>query len=217
MSSTANAYGQMQPEDAASEFSKHNFLIERRLARVRTIITVKVISCTNTGGLSPIGTVSVQPTTNMMDGAGNATKHGVINNVPYLRIQGGGNAVINDPQPGDYGICAICDRDISSVAANSGAISNPGSWRRFDMADAVYLFSFAAQAPTQYVQFNADGVTISDANGNLIQMLSAGITVTTLTLEVNGDLEVDTAATGTFTSADGKTITVTKGIVTSIV
>lgn len=176
MSAQGSAYGQFQPEDAGSDFSKVNFLIERRLARVRTMVPVTVISCTNSGGISPVGFVNVQPTVNMTDGAGNATQHGIINNVPYQRIQGGTSAIIIDPVAGDLGWCGICDRDISSLK-NNKAISNPGSWRRFDLADAVYIASGLNGPPTQYVQFSSTGIMLKDINGNTITMGSSGITI----------------------------------------
>jgi hypothetical protein len=75
------------------------------------------------------------PTVNQTDGQGNMTPHGVIYGIPCPRCQSGANVIINDPNVGDYGILLVADRDISSVKKNAGAQSNPGSYRRHDLAD----------------------------------------------------------------------------------
>jgi hypothetical protein len=70
---------------------------------------------------------------------------------------------------------------------------------------------------------NASGIMLADVTGNLIELQSDGVTVETLQMTIDGDLTVTGSlsanpdATGTFTSQDGKTITVAKGIITSIV
>lgn len=125
-----------------------------------TSTLVQILSCTNSGGLSPVGFVDVQPLVNQVDGNGVPVPHGVIHNLPYFRLQGGQNAVIIDPQPGDIGMAAFASRDISSVKANR-AQANPGSARRFDMADGMYFGGLLNGAPTQYVQFSAAGITIT--------------------------------------------------------
>jgi hypothetical protein len=79
--------------------------------------------------------------------------------VPYFRIQGGQNAIIVDTQVGDIGMAAFASRDISAVVANKTA-ANPGSFRRFDWADALYLGGFLGAAPTQYVQFTGSTLNI---------------------------------------------------------
>lgn len=145
--------------DNASDIGRMSFIIRSALSGVRTSIPVKVIAVTNSGGISPIGTVDVQPLVSAVDGAAKTWPHAVIYNVPYMRIQGGANAVILDPQVGDIGIATICDRDISTVK-NSGVVSAPGSTRKHDMSDAVYLMTIIGAAPTQYVQFTTAGINV---------------------------------------------------------
>jgi|HubBroStandDraft_4_1064222.scaffolds.fasta_scaffold00019_19 hypothetical protein len=216
--SSAGAIGQMSPDDTATDFTAISFLIRQTLAYVRTAQIVQVKAVTTTDTVAGSGYVSIQPLVNLTDGLGNfAGQHGTLQNIPFLRLQAGTNAIINDPQVGDIGLAVFCDRDISAVK-NALAPSNPGSFRRFDMSDGIYLFTILAATPTQYLQFiPAGGMTLADSLGNLIQMLMDGIEITTLTLTVDGNLVVTTAPSGTFTSADGKTITVTSGIITAIV
>jgi hypothetical protein len=69
-----------------------------------------------------------------MTGKREAVEHGVIYSIPYFRLQGGVNAIIIDPEPGDIGMCGFCSRDIS-VVKNTKKIANPGSYRKYAWAD----------------------------------------------------------------------------------
>ncbi|UCL84490.1 hypothetical protein [Pseudomonas sp. HS-18] len=152
-----------------------------------TIRPVKVVSVTNDGGVSPIGYVGLLPLVQQIDGQGDVTSHGVIYNAPYMRIQGGANAVILDPQVGDIGIAAFCDRDISAVKA-AKVESPPGSSRQNDPADAVYLSSIIAGAPTQYVRFSESGIELVSPVKVHIQAPAAVIDANTT---IHGNLAVN--------------------------
>ena len=152
--------GLQTPSSGASEFNAMEFLVRSILSRVATTTLVKVKACTNTGGVSPVGFVDVMPLVNQIDGDGNAVPHGTIYRCPYMRIQGGANAVIIDPQPGDIGVAIFASRDISGVIANKGQ-ANPASGRTFDMADGLYLGGFLNGTPTQFVAFSDGGITIT--------------------------------------------------------
>jgi hypothetical protein len=142
-----------------SAYNAVEFVVQQVLAKVNTVALVKIKSVTNSGGLTAAGVVSVQPLVNAVDGAGVATTHGIINNLIYLRVQGGTNAIIMDPAAGDIGIALFCQRDITAVRATK-AQANPGSFRRFDWADGIYIGGVLNGVPSQYVQFNASGITI---------------------------------------------------------
>jgi phage baseplate assembly protein gpV len=79
--------------------------------------------------------------------------------LPYLRIQGGANAVIIDPQPGDIGIAVFASRDITTVKSTK-AQASPNTFRMHDFADGMYLGGLLNGTPTQYVQFGSGGVAI---------------------------------------------------------
>ena len=157
--STNSVITNLVPTSNGSDLARIQFLIKTALSGMRTAIPVKVISVTNSGGVSEIGTVSVQPMVSAVDGSGTVWQHGIVHNVPYMRIQGGSNGIILDPVVGDVGIAIVCDRDISTVK-NTGAVSAPGSNRKNDFSDMVYLMTIIGAAPTQYIQFNSDGITI---------------------------------------------------------
>lgn len=162
--------------DAASEVNRINYILQAALSGLRVAMPVKVVKVTNSGGLSPIGQVDVQPLVSAVDGSGKAWPHGIIHNVPYMRIQGGSNGIILDPAVGDIGIASVCDRDISTVK-NAKKVSAPGSNRKNDMSDMVYLMSIIGAAPTQYIRFTSGGIIISSPSK---------ITINAPSIETNG-------------------------------
>ena len=63
--------------DYTSEVGRIQFLIRSALSGVRTSMPVKVIAVSNSGGVSPIGTVNVQPLVSALDGNGQVWPHGL--------------------------------------------------------------------------------------------------------------------------------------------
>jgi hypothetical protein len=156
------AVGQLTPWSTWGKFNNIAFAIQQLLSKIQTATLVEVISCTNAGGLSPVGTVNIKPCVNQVDSAGNAYPHTTIFNVPYFRLFGGnnGNAIVLDPQPGDIGIAVFASRDISSVKNNQAA-ANPASARQYDFSDALYLGGVLnGGTPSQYIRFSSDGIEI---------------------------------------------------------
>lgn len=145
-------------ESGAADFTAMRFMLEQFLARVETATLVTVVAVAP-GGVGPVGSVTVRGMIKQIDGQGRTSDPATIPSVPYLRLQGGANAVILDPKVGDTGICLFASRDISSVKANK-AESTPGSYRRFDLSDGLYLGGVLNGTPLQYVQFADDGIRI---------------------------------------------------------
>jgi hypothetical protein len=220
MSSSGYGIGWMTPSDPSGEFNRTSFIISQQLAKLRTMVPVKVMAVlpqsgsgqATQGAVAGAGYVQVQPMISMVDGGGNTTPHGTIYNIPYTRVYGGINAVICDPSVGDIGYMVVADRDISSwktqvvgnqtqggaaasspTAQGSGAIT-PGSNRRFNLADGIYIGGVLNATPKQYVTFQTTGITINDKNSNQIVMNQSGITITddngnTIVME-NGDVNI---------------------------
>ena len=159
MGSTVNPAGMLQPWTLWGVHNNLAFIVQQALSKVQTATVVKVIACSNDGGVSPVGTVDVQILVNQISGQKVATPHVTMYGLPYLRIQGGVNAVIIDPQPGDIGIAVFASRDLTNVKSTK-AQANPGSFRMHDFADGMYLGGLLNGVPTQYVQFGSGGVTI---------------------------------------------------------
>jgi hypothetical protein len=160
MSDSLGSTGYQLPTSGSSEFNAQSFLVESLLSKINTTTLVKVVAVTNAGTLDPVGFVDIIPLVNKLDGSGKALPNGIIYHCCYFRLQGGLNAVIIDPQVNDIGICCFADKDISSVQINKHT-SNPGSYRRFDCSDGIYLGGVLNGLPTQIVQFNTAGINIT--------------------------------------------------------
>lgn len=150
---------QQTSANVGSNYATLLFVIRQLMGGMATATIVKVVKCTNAGGLAPVGMVDVQPLVNMMTGDRTAVPHGVLYSLPYSRLQGGTNAVILDPQPGDLGVAVFASRDISAVKS-AKAQANPGSERQFNYADGIYIGGLLNGTPEQFVQFNTDGITV---------------------------------------------------------
>ncbi|MDR3533949.1 MAG: Gp138 family membrane-puncturing spike protein [Rhodopila sp.] len=156
--STSGGYaGPAWLQTPGTHFQGLDFVVRQILAGKAFLMLAKVMSVTG-GGVGTPAIVSVQPTVNQVDGLGNQTAHGTIYNIPCFRYQGGSTAVIVDPVVGETGLLAVCQRDISAVKANGGAISPPGSARQHDWSDGIYLGSVLGDTPTTYVQVTGNDI-----------------------------------------------------------
>jgi hypothetical protein len=174
------------------EYNAVAFAIQQALAKMQTATLVKIISCTNAGDLSPVGLVDVLPLVNQLDASRNPTPHVTIHNLPYMRVQGGKNAIIMDPQEGDIGLACFCSRDISKVKSTKDQ-ANPGSWRQYSFSDGVYLGGMLNGTPNQFIQYlpsginittqvGAVGVTVNAPVGNVMLTAGAGDDAVSLNL-----------------------------------
>lgn len=167
--------------DGGTEYSRMAYVVKSILGRTATATLVIVKTVTNTGEVEPVGLIDVQPMVAQLDGKGQPTPHGIIHDVPYFRVQGGTNAIIMDPKVGDIGICVFASHDLSAVKENK-APSNPGSRRRFSMADALYIGGVLNGTPENYIRFTSDGE---------IELKPASKVTVTGDLEVTGQAKVD--------------------------
>lgn len=184
------------------------FVIESLMSRLSTCTLVRVVACSNAGGVSAVGTVDVQPLVNQIAGNGSAMPHGQLYKLPYVRAQGGTSAVILDPKPGDLGLACFASRDISAIKSPTGAAQartegnrglNPGSKRQFNMSDGLYVGGLLNAVPLQYVRFYEGGVDVVSPDKIRLQAP---------TIELAGDVvqtDGDITATGSIT-ADGDVV-----------
>lgn len=179
---------QKTPTDSSCDFNVVAFIVSQLLGRVRTIGLGKVKTVTHADEVATPPIVDVQIVINMLDGVGQATEHQTVFGLPYIRLQGGLNAVLTPPAKDDFVVVLVADRDISTFKKNKD-ISNPGSFRRFDLADGIAIGGICNAAPTQYLRFKLDGdgnpagVDLIDALGNDIKTSSDGINID----DVNGN------------------------------
>lgn len=151
--------GNASARDYGDEFARLNFVVQGIIGRKVMVELVRVVAVQAAGEVAPVGVLDVVPMVHQVDGAGKAVEHGTIHNVPYFRIQGGANAIILDPQVGDIGIAVFAGRDTSKVKATR-APALPGSKRRFDWADALYIGGVLNGTPTAWVRFSSEGLEL---------------------------------------------------------
>lgn len=183
--------GQQRPSANQGEYNRIAFAVQQALSKLQTATLVRIEACTNSGGLSPVGLVDVTPLVNQLDNLGNPTPHVTIYNVPYFRLQGGANAVIIDPEPGDIGLCCFASRDISKIKSTKKQ-GNPGSLRQYSFSDGLYVGGMLNGTPSQYVQFSADGIKMHSPAAIVLEApivtidASTSCTVNTPIFTVNG-------------------------------
>lgn len=187
MASQTVPLGTLTPWSGAGVYNTIVYTIQQQLAKMQTATLVRVDACTNDGGLAPVGLVNVTPLIEQATGDGTLIPHVTIFDVPYMRLQGGANAVIIDPQPGDIGIAVFASRDISVVQATR-AQAIPGSYRQFDWADALYIGGVLNDTPQQYLRFSPDGVEIVATN---VGMGASGVPRQTLMTQAFHDYWVE--------------------------
>lgn len=175
------------------------FIIHAILSGVRTVTLVQVLSCTNSGGLSAVGRVVVQPLVFQVSGNGTYVPHGEIHDVPYFRVQGGTDAVILDPKKGDIGIALFCFSDIASVKADPQAAvaaggAAPGSFGMFDWADGLYIGGVLNGVPAQYIRFFSGGIEIVSPTKITLRAPTVEVDASTLFSVAAG--AIDAEATG---------------------
>jgi hypothetical protein len=223
--------GMLQITDLWGTANNLRFAIRQALNKIQTATLVQVVSCTNDGDASVVGFVDVLILVNQQNSAGVGIQEGQLVNLPYMRMQGGANAIILDPQPGDIGIAVFASRDISTVIATKKQ-ANPATFRTYDFSDGLYIGGVLNGTPIQYVQFNSEGITIVSPNQVTLQIpagpsIAVGIGggsadtgggdfVFNENVDVDGNLKVSSGATGTFSTGTGQTVTVQDGIIIDI-
>ncbi len=204
--------GAQDQGDNASPFNAQDFHIQQAISQINTAALVKIVRAPydkdgkdiDPGSVVPVGYVDVQPMVHQIDGRGKPTPHGTVFRLSYHRIQGGRNAIISDPEKGDIGQVVVNSRD-TSIVRSTNDVGNPGSRRKFDLADAIYVGSPQQKdPPLQYVTFTKTGVIVNDKNGwkittnedgikleaqgNTITMGEGGVTINGAVIGKDGDV-----------------------------
>lgn len=192
-------------EDSSGGPLETEFILERLIGRAYTIALVKVNEVVP-GGTGPVGFLSATDLIQQMDGNNVGIPNVPMENLPYFRLQCGGNAIIMDPKPGDIGLAAFARRDISGLK-QSKAEGAPPSLRTHDVSDGLYIGGFLNSAPSQWIQFLDSGIKVHSPSN---------ITLEAPAITAIGNLSVSTGATGSFTTPTGTTVTVQDGIVINI-
>lgn len=200
--------GQQGFSTDASGYNALDFQVQQALRKINTAEPVRVVSV-QPGAVGPVGMVSVQPVVNLVTGAGDGMEQSELFQLPYLRIQGGENAVIVDPKPGDMGLAVYAMRDTEAVKANrDGKTANPGSARTYSKSDGFYLGGFLNSAPKRYVMVDDTGITLDDGQGGKLELKGGKLIITAPAgIESTSPTEVHHTPTLVFGDGDGATAT----------
>ena len=170
--------GQQDFTTDASQYNATASQMQQALRKINTAEPVRVVSV-QPGAVGPVGMVSVQPLVNLVTGTGDGMAQSTLYQLPYLRIQGGENAVIVDPKPGDMGLAVYAMRDTEGVKANrDGNPANPGSARTYSKGDGFYLGGFLNGQPKRYVMVDDTGITLDDGQGGKLELKGGKLTIT---------------------------------------
>lgn len=200
--------GQQDFTTDASQFNATDFQIQQALRKINTAEPVRVVSV-QPGAVGPVGMVSVQPLVNLVTGTGDGMAQSTLYQLPYLRIQGGENAVIVDPKPGDIGLAVYAMRDTETVKANrDGNAANPGSARMYSKGDGFFLGGFLNATPKRYVMVDDTGITLDDGQGGKLELKGGKLSITAPAgIESTSPTEVHDTPSLVFGNSDGAVAT----------
>lgn len=166
--STTPYYGQNNRTSDTTAFNAREFHTRQMQNLMNVATIVRVEKNTVKGDVGPVGMLDVTPMVHMVDGIMRISEHGQIKKIAYARMQAGTKAIIMDPKPGDLGLVVFADRD-TSVVRKTKKPSQPGSRRRNNMADGVWVMSLLGDKPETYIQFTDDNkIVISPDNGTTV-------------------------------------------------
>ena len=169
--------GQQDFNTDASQYNAENFHIRQEINKINTAEPATVGSVSG-GGVAKGGTVSDTPIVNLVTGTGEGMKQSPLFTIPYFRYQGGENAFIVDPKPGDIGLNVYAMRDTEAMKEGDGSACNPGSARRYSKGDGFFFPGFLNRTPKRYVMIDDEGITIDDGAGGRIELKNGRLTIT---------------------------------------
>lgn len=155
---SGNMRGQVGFSTSTSGVNIQDFIMRQMQHTINTAEPVRVEAVYPDSGFA--GTVDVMPLVNLVTGDGSSLGQSKLFTLPYLRVQGGKQAFIVDPRPGDIGLAVYAMRDTESFKAQRGGPVNPGSARTLDKGDGFYLGGFLNAAPERFVLLDESGITI---------------------------------------------------------
>lgn len=125
------------------------FIAEQEINGIATTTLVEVVAVNG-------DRVDVTPLVKQVDGAGNGIDHATIHDLPVHAMRAGPAVIRIVPRVGDIGAALFCHSDISSVKVTKQA-SVPGSNRRYDWSDGLYLGGFLPRTEaTSIIEIDAD-------------------------------------------------------------
>lgn len=183
---------------STDEIAQIRYQFDAFIREMYSCLPCKVLAV-NGGGLAPVGTANIQPLIQQQTATGEMVPYPVIYNAPYFRLQGGENAIVIDPSPGDIGFAVFSSRDISGVKRTRGD-SATASLRKFSLSDAIYVNGILNSTPKQYIYYSSSGITVYSPT-------AINLTAPTVTITADQQVTVDTpllTITGQMTQTGAK-------------
>lgn len=204
---TDQTTGQQSLTGPNSDVNRHAFHVDQLDMEKRSHFTAKIVAVHNRNSLTQPCTVDIQPTVKQVDGLGKTSSHGTVYGISVPRNQSGDSVIINDPQVGDTATFSVLDRDHSAARNNDWAESNPGSFRRSTLSDAIFgaVLPRKAQEVKQHIRFDENGVDILQRDGHTVAMTKDGINLNGVKIDKSGNITTPgnmTAGQGTADQVD---------------
>lgn len=177
-----------RPEETAGGPLQMEAIITKMMGRNYTATIVRVDSV-QAGATGPVGFLTATDLLQQTDGNNQGIPNQPLNNMPYFRLQGGGNAVIIDPKPGDIGLAIFARRDISEVK-RSKQEGPPPSLRQFDQSDGLYIGGLLNGAPSQFIHFLESGIHLQSTG---IFTVDASLMQVNCGIKATGDITDNSA------------------------
>lgn len=172
------------------------FLIKQNIDKINTIKVVEVIAVYD-------DSVDIKPCVNFLNGDLEAVEPNIVFNIPFFTYQCGSKAIKIKPVVSDWGLALINDTNISKIK-NTKQRANPDNFRKFSLADSVYIGSFIKKTiPTEYIDITENGIDI--ATSGSININSTGTAnITASSLNINNDVSItgNLSVSGTATASD---------------
>ncbi|WP_313687915.1 hypothetical protein [Pantoea sp.] len=178
-----------KPQDVSCEGNSLSFALRQMIGQFAFIEIVQVENVneiTRSDGKT-YKTLDVKPLLHGVTADNEIIDNETIYGIHYLRLQRGSSGVIMDPEVGDIGLAAVCDRDVSNIL-NTGKSAAPARPNQLHNAsNAIYLTGIASLNgdPKQYVRFLPDGIDIVSP---LVVNINAPSVAVTGDVTVDGDV-----------------------------
>jgi hypothetical protein len=191
-----------------------DYLITKKMSFLNTFKLCKVVA------VNDDKTIDVKNMILEQDANGQEIESVIWKRLPKLQTQGSKAAFIIEYKVDDIVLCGFCDRDYWAVRRNGKQETAPLHPTITPLSSGVVLGAVLFDEASKYIKITDDGIEI------------VGDVSITGDLSVSGDLSADgkivsggameagNGATGTFVDtgqgASGKTLTITKGIITQV-
>lgn len=140
--------------------------------------------------------------------------------LPQVTVPVGSSEYIRLPlQPGDKGLVFPATTNISNMSGLGNG--TPNLTQRANLSTLTFFpignKNFSEVDGNFLVVYGPQGVELRDA-ANVTSMIinKSGINITAASVDITGNLTVDSYATGVFTTLSGEVVTVNRGLVTNI-